>query len=305
MMQTALVIGYGSIGTRHARILREMGLRVAVVSRRGEGGGEVYADIETALRGAAPEYVVVANETSRHLDALDELAAQGFTGAVLVEKPLSIHADAMRHYPFRVVRIAYNLRFHPALRALASRLAGDRVISVQAYVGQYLPDWRPGTDYRVSYSAKMAAGGGVLRDLSHELDYLAWLFGSWVRLVALGGRRGDLDIDSDDCWGILMETDRGTLLTLQLNYLDRVARRELIIVGAVHAYRLDLVAGRLEVDGVPEDFRIERDATYRQQHRAVLDGRWDEMCSLEDGMAVMATIEAVEQSAGQGRWVTR
>ena len=32
---------------------------------------------------------------------------------------------------------------------------------------------------RKSYSASKSKGGGVLLDLSHEIDYINWLFGSF------------------------------------------------------------------------------------------------------------------------------
>jgi predicted dehydrogenase len=302
-MRAALVIGYGSIGTRHARILAEMGLRTGVVSRRGGSTGEAFTTLKSGLETLQPDYVVVANETVQHIATLDELDQLGYRGVVLVEKPLAVHALEPRNWAFAQIKLAYNLRFHPVLQALAKLLTVDRPLLVQAYVGQYLPDWRPDSDYRHSYSAQRALGGGVLRDLSHELDFLAWLFGDWRRLSALGGRRGSLDIDSDDCWAVLFEGTGGLPITLHLNYLDRVARRELVVVSDRHSYRADLVTGILEVDGEAQTFSIERDTTYREQHRAALEGRWSALCSLEEGITVMSTIASVEQAAATGQWV--
>lgn len=300
-----LVVGYGSIGARHVRLLSELGCRTAVVSRRAIAGFPVYTDLARALDAERPDYVVVANETVLHLDTLDALAGHGYTGTVLVEKPLSHRAGPLPPYPFSKVFVGYNLRFHPVAQALARALADQTVLSVQAYVGQYLPDWRPGIDYRQSYSAHQAAGGGVLRDLSHEIDLMTWLFGAWRRLGALGGRLGPLEIDSDDCWGLLIALDRCPIATVHLNYLHRPVRRQLVVDTARHSFVADLIAGTLVRDGEVRRFEVGRDDTYRAQHRAVLDGAADDLCPLAQGFAAVEMIAAVEIAARNGNWVQR
>lgn len=303
-MRRALVIGYGSIGARHVRVLRELGLEVAVVSRHCDAEKNVFRNLPAACREFAPDYVVVANETAGHVEALKSLVELGYSGWTLVEKPLASKPEELIGAPRGLrVCLAYNLRFHPAMQRLKELLSEERSIAVQAYVGQYLPDWRPGIDYRNSYSASGAAGGGVLRDLSHEIDYLRWLFGPWSRLAALGGRKSDLEIDSDDTWCVLMEQSSGCLLTLQMNYLDRVARRELTIVGSTRSYRLDLIAGTVTVDGTVEHFEVDRDKTYKDQHMSILSGRIEVAASFEDGVAVLNTINAIECAAAENRWV--
>lgn len=301
-MTRALVVGQGSIGRRHARLLRTLGCEVGVVSRRG-AGPDTFPTVEAALSAAAPDYVVVANETAAHLDAVQALAAAGFTGRLLVEKPLG---DGPRISPgqFAQVGVAYNLRFHPLLEALRRRLAGDRICAIEVYCGQYLPDWRPGADYRTGYSADSARGGGVLRDLSHELDYLLWLGGSWRRVAALGGRMGDLEIASDDAWGLLLELESCPLATVQINYLDRPGARVIRINGAARTYTADFSALRLKVDGEVQDFELDRDETYLAQHRAMLGGDTEQLCSLAQGEAVMALIKAVEAARDGARWVS-
>lgn len=307
-MLTALVIGYGSIGARHVRILNELGMAVSVVSKHLELGDSGFPTIENALDGRAAgfDYVVVANETSRHMATLAALSKLGFTGAVLVEKPLApCYSPPFPAFQFQHLYVGYNLRFHPALQAIARHLKKERVLSVQAYAGQYLPDWRPGTDYTTSYSAHKEQGGGVLRDLSHELDYLTWLFGPWRRVTALGGRFGDLEIDSDDTWAILFEMERCPAVSLHLNYLDRTARREIVVVGAANTYKVDLAKGSLEVNGNSEVFPYERDMTYREQHKAVIGGRRDQLCGLNEGLAVIELIDAIESAAERREWITR
>lgn len=301
----ALVVGQGSIGKRHARILPELACDVAVVSRREQPGPRSYRDIATALSHEQPDYVVIANETSSHHSALEALAAAGFSGAVLIEKPLF---EARRTPPpdrFRKSAVAYNLRFHPVLLALKQQIAGRPILAVEAYAGQWLPDWRPGTDHRDSYSSRADQGGGVLRDLSHELDLIAWLFGSWSRIAALGGRRSDLTADSDDLWTVLFELDSGTAVTLHLNYLDRPGRRRLVVLTSDTTLVADLTASTLTMNGTDIRFDTGRDETYRAEHRAMIAGGPGEPCSIAAGLDVLDTIAAIERAAASRMFISR
>lgn len=300
----SLVIGHGSIGARHARILRELGCPVAVVSRHAAGEG-FYQEIPRAIESHRPEYVVVATPTTEHAVTLEGLARHGFDGWVLVEKPLFDSLRAPLQVGFKGVFVGYNLRFHPVLRALRERIADARVVSAQVYVGQYLPHWRPGTDYRQSYSASRQAGGGVLRDLSHELDYVHWLFGRWQRLTASGGHLSALEISSDDVFSILMNCDRCAVLSLSLNYLDTVHQRHLTVNLDGHTFVADLIKGTLQHDSDVMTFSVERDDTYISQHQAVLAGRHHELCSLTDGLETLHTIESAERSAATRSWICR
>lgn len=305
MASVAMVVGYGSAGARHVRLLRQMGCRTAVVSGRPVDVEPCYPTVPQALADIQPDYVVVATETSRHLPTLTALADADYRGIVLVEKPLFEQCHTLPDHQFAAAYVGYDLRFHSVLSALRARLSGQRAISAQVYVGQYLPDWRPETDYRTGYSARAAMGGGALRDLSHEIDYLAWLFGRWQRIAAVGGRLGTLEIDSDDCWAVLMSFERCPVATVQLNYLDRLGRREIIVNTESHTYRADLMAGRLESDGVVEEFIVDRDAGFIAEHEAALAADESALCSLAEGLAVVEAVEAIERAARDGRWIER
>jgi predicted dehydrogenase len=300
-MTAATVVGYGSIGRRHARLLRQLGCTVAVVSRRTVDYQPSFRSLAEAVRDFHPDYVVIATETSAHAAAVDDLVHSGFSGRILIEKPLAVTGAALSR--FDVAAVGYNLRFHPVMAALAEEIQGEPLISIDAYGGQYLPDWRPDTDYRRSYSADPARGGGALRDLSHELDYVLWLGGGWRRVAALGGRFGPLEIDADDCWGLLLELERCKLAAVQVNYYDRPGRRQLVVNTARHTYLADMVRGLLCRDGEERSFSAERDAMYLEQHRAVLAGDASRLCSVQQGERVMALIAAAERAAAQRVWI--
>ena len=179
------------------------------------------------------------------------------------------------------------------------------MVTANIHVGSYLPDWRPNADYRQSYSAKRDQGGGVLRDLSHELDYALWLFGPWRRLTASGGRLGPLEIDSDDAYTLLMETQRCPLVSIHLNYLDRVPRREILVNTDQHTVRVDLINNTIAIDGVRESVTVARDDTYRAEHQAMMSGNAEGLCTLEEAMETLVTIEAAERVAASHVWIAR
>lgn len=301
----ALVVGYGSIGKRHARLLTQLGCNVAVLSSQNIVEYPCYSELSAALQETQPGYIVVSNATNDHHSMLSEMVDLGFSGKVLVEKPLFQKKVDFDWAIFENIYVGYNLRFHPVVQKLHSLLKGEVLLSVQAYVGQYLPDWRPDTDYRSSYSASKSMGGGVLRDLSHELDLLTWLFGDWSRLVALKGHYSHLEIETEDTAAIMMATSRCPMITLQMNYLDRTGNRDLIINTEAHTIKADLINGTLCVDNELERLVAERDQTYIAQHNAVLNNVIANLCHASEGSAVLDIIEAIEDSANRLEWVVK
>ncbi len=299
----ALVIGYGSIGERHDRILSELGHETMVVSAREIAHANVQRDLPTALSTFKPDYVVVANATAKHFESVGELADCGFEGIVLVEKPLFDRRVRMRELPFRHLAVAYNLRFHVLIQKLRALLQDETILSITCYVGQYLPNWRPSADYRLSYSSHADQGGGVLRDLSHELDYLIHLVGPWRRVCALGGHLSSLEGDSDDSFGLMLEFEHCPIGLVQMNYTDRAGRRQLIINTDTKTIEIDMVKGLLVVDNSTKDFQVSRDDSYRAMHEAVMAGRADVACTLPQALETLALIDAAEQSQKQSKWI--
>jgi predicted dehydrogenase len=301
----ALVIGYGSIGSRHARLLDEIGFETAVFSSRQIDFKRSFNSLEKALNDHDPNYVVIANTTDNHYATLKKLSEHNFRGFVLVEKPLFSTSHRLPSHDFAGVWLGYNLRFHPIIQYVKKWMTGQRAISANAYVGQYLPEWRSDTDYRKSYSAKSAQGGGVLRDLSHELDYLGLMFGSWRRVAAIGGQFSTLEISSDDQFSLLIESERCSAITLQISYLDRVPQRYLTINTNDKTIIADFVKCNVIDNGNLINFSCERDTSYLEMHRAVLDSRTDTLCSIEEGLEVMDLIFAAEKANEKMEWVWR
>ncbi|KAG0163608.1 hypothetical protein DFQ28_005855 [Apophysomyces sp. BC1034] len=299
-----LVIGYGSIGARHSRIAASLGMEVACVSSNADCPYPRFKRIDEAQSAFGPQHVIVANPTARHTGVVNELAHTGFNGNVLVEKPVYGGSDERANVDGMRVYVAYNLRFHPLVQALRERIHDlPEFYSASLRAGQYLPQWRPGTDYRQSYSARLDQGGGVLRDLSHELDLALWLCGPAKRVAALGGHFSDLEIQSDDVYSTLSVNERCPAVSVSINYLDRMPQRSIALNGPGLTAALDLVRGTLDINGKITHIQAERDATYTAQLQAFVRDDASTLCTLAEGIDVVRFIGAAEQAARRSAWI--
>ena len=140
--------------------------------------------------------------------------------------------------------VGYVLRFLPALHAIRQHLTDGllgQVHTARVEVGQYLPDWRPGSDYRQGVSGQDKLGGGALLELSHEIDYATWLFGWPQSLQCSRARLSPLEIDVEDSAHVLLEYPGKRIslhMTPQLHFvfdesLERGADLSLLIEQAV------------------------------------------------------------------------
>ncbi len=241
-----LVAGCGSIGRRHLRNLRACGVEKLFVTdpdgdRRGEAAREVEAGEVGSIREAVERganVVFVTSPSHLHLEMALEAARLGCD--LFVEKPLSHEWSgvpellALCETNKIVTMVGCNMRFHHGPRTLRDVLASGclgNIASAHLDAGQYLPDWHPSEDYRRGYSANRSAGGGVLLDGIHEIDYALWLFGAVTHVAAGGGHRSALDLDVEDTVDLLLRFDGGLPVTIHLDYIQRSYSRTCKIIG--------------------------------------------------------------------------
>ncbi len=296
------IVGAGSIGLRHRKILDGLNHEVVLISKHDPSAK--YKSLDGALVGENFDYVVIASETSRHSDDLNCLINNDFAGRVLVEKPLFAKSGRMQANVFAMAAVGYNMRFHPAILWLKRTLPSlGKISSASFYVGQYLPTWRPNSDYQNSSSAKQTSGGGVLRDLSHELDIAQDIFGDWQKLTAMGGKLSNLVIDTEDTFSILMQTELCSVVSIQMNYLDRIKQRSITINGNEGSINIDLISGSVNFNDSEMIFEVNPDDTYVAQHQAIIAGNSENVCSLSEGSKIVEMIEAIEKSVRKQKWI--
>ncbi len=333
MIDRALLVGMGSIGIRHLRLLRESLPQADIRVLRHSGcDGDIpnangcFAQLADALK-FAPQIAVLSNPAPFHVETARELASVG--AHLLVEKPLAEAVADVRGLldlcgeKGVLLQVGYNLRFLETLQRFRAELLNGRigeVSMVRCEIGQYLPDWRPSTDYRQSVSSRRDLGGGALLELSHELDMLLWVFGSVDWVGAWTGQLGKLEIDVEDSAFLTLGFASGAVGQLAMDFLRRDTTRQCTAIGDQGSLRWDAVAGTVTVFdpdvGSWQNVAVgqfERDSTYRQQLSgflaAVATGSRDVFGATgEDGLAVLEIIEATRESsrcAGQRAAVAR
>ena len=83
-----LVIGFGSIGVRHSKILNELGCEVRVVSKRKSKTYFCYDNFAKANLDYKPEYIIVSNSTDKHYNTYLNIKNSKYDGLTLIEKPI-------------------------------------------------------------------------------------------------------------------------------------------------------------------------------------------------------------------------
>jgi len=118
-------------------------------------------------------------------------------------------------------------------KIISSKRIG-RIQQVKAISSSFLPDWRPGTDYRKTVSAQKKLGGGVLLEISHEIDYLCWLFGSPKIIKSNVQKLSNFDIDVEDSAFIVFQfSDKAGSFNceLSLDFISNKSKRECKVIG--------------------------------------------------------------------------
>ena len=284
---TALFVGLGSIGTRHLNNL------AALCAQRGWTleADALRSDLHRPLRPGVAEklhaqytgadqlparydVIFITNPTSLHAEALRTVYGRG--GALFIEKPIfSAEQTGLKLQDClpagQKAYVAAPMRWCGTMLALKELLPTLHPYCARVICSSYLPDWRPGVDYRTVYSAHKALGGGVTIDLIHEWDYLVELFGKPEALYNLRGQYSELEIDSDDV-SLYIARYPHLLAEVHLDYFGRGYRRSIELFCPEGSLVADFGAGTLTwPDGRVDRYEEPVNARYLREMDAFLD----------------------------------
>ena len=323
MINNIGIIGLGSIGRRHLRLVKELRPELNIIAvRSGKGKKEeetllnaVVYSLEEAIDYGI-EAAIIATPAIYHIQQAIDLMEKGVH--VLIEKPLSHSLDNMTELlkvnkkTKTVALLGYCLRYNfGALQfnnILKNKIIGQ-ILHVQVDCGSYLPAWRKGQDYWESVSAKAELGGGVLLELSHELDYIRWFFGEMKNVSANIQNSGTLGIDVEDSVDMIFESEQGFPVSVHLDFNSRNIRRKCIARCSKGDLIWNVIANKVlwqPADGLEEveTYENDRNYVYKEQLKHFFDcieNKKRPLVSINNGVAVLRMVESAIKSHQTGK----
>jgi len=256
MNRKVCFVGLGSIAARHMKNLKDIfGENIEIDVLRSGNGKALDDSLQSMIGQVHYEYdnlptdydvMFITNPTRLHYETL--LKVQNHAKHFFIEKPVfETGKEDIADLQLKkgsVYYVACPLRYTNVIQYLKENIDFSRVYSMRCISSSYLPDWRPGTDYRNTYSAKKELGGGVSIDLIHEWDYICYLAGQPKKVHSFIGKKSNLEIDSDDLAVYIAEYP-DKFLELHLDYLGRKAIRKIELFTKEDSIEADLIEQKI------------------------------------------------------------
>ena len=310
-----IICGLGSIGRRYLRIIKRNWPNLEVAVLRSGYGPECeetkLIDYQALNIGESiewkPDAAIITSPANMHITQSIAFANSGVP--CLIEKPLGLGDESFEEWNKILdlsksipMLLGYVLRHHPCANLIKSRLNENilgKIVDADFYCGSWLPKWRQDVDYLKSVSAKRELGGGVLLELSHEIDIANWFLGPLKIKSANLKSSGLLPIDVEDRAYLIAENHEGVLISIRINFCSQPSTRKITIRGENGQIFWDIIPGMLEISNdehiiYQKKMNIERDSLFLIQIQHFFDCIFKNQkpkCSLNEGKQIIELIK--------------
>lgn len=297
-----LIIGYGSIGKKHAKLLSKLCGKssVFILSKKKIDNYKSFKNLNDISK-INFNYIVISSPPSAHYSQIKFIEKNYRDKIVLVEKPL-FHKSIKIKTKNNKFFVGYNLRFHPLIKILKQKIKNKKIFSTIINCSSFLPEWRANVDYKNIYSSKKKLGGGVLLDLSHELDYFQLLFGKLkfqnINFIKKN-KISNLKINVEDNAMIQGKQNKMDFL-ININFFSKNICREIILETNNETIKSDLINYSLQIyskkNNSIKKVKLRYVDTYFEQHLNLLKRKFYNLCSFNDGLELMNLIDDLKDS---------
>jgi predicted dehydrogenase len=299
-MNKIVIIGYGSAGRRHARIINNnfKNIEINILTKQRVKKFRSFKNLNE-IKKINPDYIIIASETIKHLNQLKYLEKNFKNKKILIEKPL-FHKSNNLIFKRNNIFINYNLRFNPYIQKLKKFLDKKFIYDIKLITNSYLPNWRKNISYKKNYSVDKSKGGGVILDLSHDIDIIMSLFNKVSINYASFGRKSNLTKNSEDFLYLNARSNKVNI-SLDINYYSRNELRLIFVDGRNFSLNLDLKNNIFKLCVNNKIYKITKkysqDFTFLKTHEAIISGKNSKsLCKIEDGKKVLRFIEDIKNN---------
>ena len=257
-----VIFGFGSIARKYVRLIKKHFPNVEVFiicSRKINHYKESnmidgYHIDHLKIKELNPNGIVIASPATNHIS--DALNCLDLNIPILMEKPISNSLKNVHKFKEKILEkksqilIGYVLRYSRNANLFNQNISNHNLgdlLFAKITCSSYLPHWRPGQDYRRTVSASSKYGGGVLLELSHEIDYANWFFGPFLKVQAVLKNSGTLDIDVEDIADLILTNSKGMNVVIHLDFCSRYPIRKCKLYGSKATMSLDFLDKKIEI----------------------------------------------------------
>ena len=311
-----LIISLGSMGNKYLEIVREYwpNIELGVVTSsnpkdRNFNGIKVFNSIEKAIKWG-PSAALVASPASEHVLQAIYLSEAGIPK--LIEKPLGIGLESKEQLnklinlaKSNVICLGYVLRQSPCAKFMKKMLDQNKIgklIEADFYCSSWLPNWRKGRDYRETVSSKKLLGGGVLLEMSHEIDMALWLLDEIKIIGSFINNSNLLEIESDveDTALLLGENKANVAITIRINFCSKNQQRLVSINGEKGALIWDVLKNKVILRDVKDSELYETKIQIKDLYKVQLEEFFSnieknsyDLDNLKKGIKVLELIKKI------------
>jgi predicted dehydrogenase len=320
-----LVIGCGSIGQRHIKNLKSLGItELDVFDSNKQLSDHVKRKFHVnelhSLNFDNIDCTLICTPPSSHVQLAKHALKKG--SHVFIEKPLSNSSTGLNDVSKLAkdnslqVFVGYVFRFDAGLKKVKELLIKNsigNILSFDAYEGWYLPKWRPWQDHTKSYTASEKLGGGIILDGSHELNYLQWLGGKVNQVFSYYSKVPKLKTKTEGIAEILLSFRSKAIGRIHLDFVNPKYNRHCEIIGDEGSIRWNFDTKTIEIQkSMQTNYKIikygkDNNEMYLSELRYVLDcldGKKNNLITLSGARDTLEASIAIKKSGKINRPVS-
>ena len=298
MVKKIIIIGSGAIAKLHEKIIKKK-YRKFSIERFSSREFSKISKINTFKNKIIdPNYFIICSPSTLHFQHFMTIEKNFVNKSVLIEKPLFDKIKKIKKKLNNFYSIGYNLRYHPVLIFLKKIVENKKIFSIKINSSSYLPEWRK-IDYVKSVSSKKSLGGGVLLEMSHELDFLVWIFGKIKIISAVNKKVSDLKINTDDLFILNAEIKKRSIINLNINFFSKIIKREITVDGKDFNFYGDLIKNEIiffkkNIKKKIKFSNFKMKKTYELQLQDFINKKNQNTCSFKEGMYLLSLIKKIK-----------